>query len=69
MNLFKIILAILAFGLIIFNATKLDFSNLGSSESLIAFVGIISCVCALLLLAILQISNKIYSKLKEKQGL
>lgn len=67
MKVFKIILAVFATVLLIYNLTIVDFSNLFSKESTIAIIGVVACICALLLLAILNVSGKIDRKLKEKK--
>jgi len=65
MNIFKSILAVLALGLLIFNLTIIDFSNVTGKESIIALIGVVACICALLLLAILFTAKKIDKKMKE----
>ncbi|GAK75178.1 hypothetical protein JCM19314_3083 [Nonlabens ulvanivorans] len=52
----------LAAASIIFNATKLDFSNLFKGDSQIAVISILASLCVLILLAILQVSLKIKDK-------
>ncbi|AEH00603.1 hypothetical protein [Lacinutrix sp. 5H-3-7-4] len=64
MKIFTLILSILAFGLIIYNFTKLDFSNLFEGESTVALITIFASLCAILLLQILRISKKIEEKNK-----
>lgn len=59
MKLFTIILSVVAVGLIIFNATKLDFDALFAGESFTAVLTIITALCAIILLQILRISKKI----------
>lgn len=67
MKAFKIILAIIAIVLLIYNLTIVDFSNFFSKESTIAIIGVVACICVLLLLVILNLSVKIDRKLKEKK--
>lgn len=64
MKIFTLILNIIAVGLIIFNATKLNFEGLFQGESMIALITIIAALCAILLLQILRISKKIEAKSK-----
>lgn len=52
-------LSILALGLIIFNATRLNFDALFEGDSYTAILTIIAGSCAILLLQILRISKKI----------
>lgn len=64
MKIFTFIIVVLAIGLIIFNASMLDFSNLLQGESLIALIGIIAILCAVLVLLIFRLSKSIEDKLK-----
>jgi hypothetical protein len=64
MKIFTFIIVVLAVGLIIFNATMLDFTNLLQGESLIALIGIIAILCAVLVLLIFRLSKSIEDKLK-----
>ncbi len=59
MKIFTWILTILAVGLIIFNATKLNFEALFEGESYTAILTIVAALCAVILLQILRISKKI----------
>tara|TARA_R110002072_G_scaffold260722_14_gene419333 strand:+ start:11535 stop:11741 length:207 start_codon:yes stop_codon:yes gene_type:complete len=68
MNIFKSILAVAALGLLIFNLTIIDFSDITGKESIVALIGVVACFCALLLLAILFTSKKIDKKMKEKSN-
>lgn len=64
MKLFTIILSIIAIGLIIYNATKVNFNALFEGESVVALITIFASLCAILLLQILRISKKIEQKSK-----
>jgi len=55
---------VLAAGLMIFNATKLDFDRLLEGDSLVALAGILASLCVILLMVILSISRKIHKKQK-----
>ena len=59
MKILTLVLSILAIGLVIFNATKLNFEGLFEGESFTAVVTIIAALCAILLLQILRVSKKI----------
>ena len=59
MKIFTIVSSIIAIGLIIFNATKLNFDALFKGESYTAVITIIAALCAITLLQILRISKKI----------
>ncbi|MCB0398285.1 MAG: hypothetical protein KDD26_01440 [Winogradskyella sp.] len=66
MKIFIWILTLIAIGLIIFNATKLNFEALLKGESQTAIITIIAALCAIILLQILRISKKIEA-LNKKQ--
>lgn len=66
MKLFTIILSVIAAGLIIFNATKLNFDALFTGESYTAVLTIIAALCAIILLQILRISKKIEKLHKQR---
>lgn len=64
MKLFTIFLSCIAVALIIYNATKINFSAPFQGESTVALITILASLCAILLLQILRISKKIESKSK-----
>jgi hypothetical protein len=64
MKIFTYIITFVAIGLIIFNFTILDFNNLLQGDSLIALIGIIAILCAVLVLLIFRLSKSIEEKLK-----
>ncbi len=64
MKIFTTVLLVLAVGLIIFNATMLNFENLFEGNSLVAIIGIVASICAVLILLIFMLSKKIEQKLK-----
>ena len=57
-----IVLLILAMGLIVYNATILDFQNPLKGDSLIALIGIVAALCAVVLLLIYNTAKKIQKK-------
>ena len=59
MKVFTIIASVIALGLIIFNATKLNFDALFEGESFAAVLTILAALCAITLLQILRVSKKI----------
>lgn len=59
MKIFTWVLTIMALGLAVFNATKLNFDALFEGESYTAVLTIIAALCAVILLQILRISKKI----------
>ena len=66
MKIFTLILTLIAIGLIIFNATKLNFDALFEGESYTAVLTIIAALCAITLLQILRISKKIEKLNKQR---
>ena len=62
MKIVVYLLIIIALGLILFNITFLDFSNLFEGESGVAAIGILAASCSIVLLLILQASRKISKK-------
>jgi hypothetical protein len=64
MKIFTTILIVIAFGLIVFNVTLLDFDKPFEGESSIALIGIAAALCAVLILLIFRMSKKIEDKLK-----
>ncbi|NQZ43082.1 MAG: hypothetical protein HRT65_02145 [Flavobacteriaceae bacterium] len=59
-----IILIILALALAAYNSTLLDFDNLFQGDSLIACIGIVASLCAIVLLLIFNTAKKIEDRLK-----
>ena len=66
MKIFTLILNIIAVGLIIFNATKVDLNTPFKGDSGIALITILAALCAIVLLQILRISKRIESQTKNK---
>mgnify|MGYP007068602487 FL=1 len=64
MKIFTTILIVIAFALIIFNVTLLDFENPFEGDSLVALIGIAAALCAVFILLIFRMSKKIVDKLK-----
>jgi uncharacterized membrane protein len=64
MKIFTSILMFIAFGLVIFNITMLDFNNPFEGDSMIALIGIAASLCAIFILLIFRMSKKIEEKLK-----
>jgi uncharacterized integral membrane protein len=67
MKIFKIVLSVIAIVLIIYNLTKIDFNAPFEGESITAFITILASMCALVLLQILRISQKIEKKSKVRR--
>ena len=66
MKTFLRIMAFLAFGMMIFNATMIDWEMPTEGDSLVAIIGILASGSALLLIWILMLSLKINAKQKGK---
>ena len=59
------ILVLLALALAIYNITLLDFKNPFEGDSLVACIGVMASLCAIVLLLIFSTSKKISEKLKD----
>ena len=64
MKIFSIVVIVLAVALIVFNITRLNFDALFQGNSVIALIGIVSGLCAIVLMAIYLVSKKIEEKTK-----
>lgn len=64
MKLFLYVLIGLSTILVIFNFTKLNFSNIFEKDSKVALITILAGLCAITLCAILLVSKRIEQKLK-----
>ncbi len=62
MKYFSYILIGIAIILIVYNSTFLDFKNLFNDDSGVALIGIITALCAILLVLILSIAKTIEKK-------
>lgn len=62
---FVLILVLLALALAIYNITLLDFKNPFEGDSLVACIGVMASLCAIVLLLIFNTSKKISEKLKD----
>lgn len=60
-----IVLIVLALGLIIYNVSLVNFENPLEGNSIIAIIGIVAALCAIVLLLIYVTSKKIQKKLDE----
>ena len=66
MKIFTSILIFIAFALIIFNITMVDFGNPFEGDSLVAIIGIVASLCAVFILLIFKMSKKIEEKIKNQ---
>lgn len=67
MKIFTYIIVVLAVILIGFNITMLDFKHLLEGDSLVALIGIIAILCAVVVLLIFRLSKSIDDKLKNQR--
>lgn len=61
-----IILIVLAVALIAYNVTLVDFENILEGNSIIALIGIVASLCAIVLLLIYMTSKKIQDKINKE---
>lgn len=64
MKILTLVLSIIAFALIIFNFTKVDFNAPFKGDSIIALITIVASFCVIIMMAILRISKRIEQKVK-----
>lgn len=55
---------VVALGLIVLNATKLDFQKLLEGDSIVALIGILAAACAIVMMLILLTAHRIKNKKK-----
>lgn len=65
MKIFINILIVFALALIVFNITQLNFNSLFEGNSLVALIGIVASLCAVLILVIFKMSKSIDDKLNQ----
>lgn len=61
----SIILVVCAIALIAYNITLIDFSNPFEGNSIVAVIGVMASLCAIVLILIFYTSKKIQKKLEE----
>ncbi|MEO8234707.1 MAG: hypothetical protein ABI549_04770 [Flavobacterium sp.] len=66
MKTFSYIIIVVAVIFIGINVSMLDFKNLFEGESLIALIGILAVLCAVVILLIFKLSKSIEEKLKKQ---
>ncbi|MCB0375261.1 MAG: hypothetical protein KDD04_05020 [Sinomicrobium sp.] len=65
MKYFSGVLIAIAVAVIIYNSTLINVDAPFEEESLIALIGIVSALCAILLLVVFMLSRKIQRKIKK----
>ncbi len=66
MKIISIILSVIALALIVYNLTIIDFSDPFGKDSMVAIIGVVACICGILLLVILALSKRIDKKISNK---
>lgn len=66
MKIVTLIISIIAFGLMVFNFTKVNFDAPFQGDSIIALITIVASLCVILMMFILRISKRIEQKVKER---
>ena len=61
-----IIIVIAAIALIAYNVTMIDFENPFNGDSIIALIGIVASLCAIMLILIFRTSKKIQKKVEQR---
>ncbi|VXB23272.1 conserved hypothetical protein [Flavobacterium sp. 9AF] len=64
MKIFSIVVIVIALALIVFNATKINYNAPLEGNSSVALIGIVSGLCAIVLMLIFLVSKKIEEKTK-----
>jgi len=67
MKIFTILLSVIAFGLIIFNLTQVNFNAPFQGQSIIAIITIVASLCVIVMMSILRTSKRIEQKFKERK--
>lgn len=67
MKILTLIISLLAFILIVFNFTKVDFNAPLEGESITALITILAGFCSIFLMLILRISKRIEEKVKQRR--
>ena len=62
MKIFTYILMTIAIALIVFNITLIDFKHFNQGNSLVALIGIVAAICAVLILLIFRMSKSVVDK-------
>ena len=67
MKYFTLFLILAATSLLIYNTTKVDFSNPFNGESMIALITIIALLCVIVLMLILRVTKRIEQRVKQRK--
>ncbi|UGS23894.1 hypothetical protein [Flavobacterium channae] len=64
MKIFTYVAVAISLALIVFNLFQIDYSNPFEGQSTVAIIGVVSGICAILLLVLLRLSKMIEEKTK-----
>lgn len=67
MKILTLIISVIAIGLAIFNATKVNLNAPFEGDSLIALITILAALCVVIMMLILRISKRIEQLVKKQQ--
>ncbi|AXG69145.1 hypothetical protein KORDIASMS9_01364 [Kordia sp. SMS9] len=67
MKIFSYVFIVLAAFLCIYNVTKLNFDNILQGDSLVALVGVLASLCAIMIVLIFLTSKKIQEKINNSK--
>ncbi|WP_461533791.1 hypothetical protein [Sinomicrobium sp.] len=67
MKYFILTLILIALGLIVYNVTLIDFGSPLEGDSIVALIGIVAALCAILLLVIFNLAKKVQDKVNDKK--
>ncbi|MGB0198491.1 MAG: hypothetical protein ACPF80_00455 [Flavobacteriaceae bacterium] len=59
------VLGAIAVVLVVFNLFQIDYANAFTGDSLVAVIGVVAGVCAILLLVILLLAKKIQQRMRD----
>mgnify|MGYP006154273929 CR=1 FL=1 len=65
MKIFTYVAVAISLALIVFNLFQIDYSNPFEGQSTVAIIGVVSGICAILLLVLLRFSKMIEEKTKQ----
>ena len=65
MKIFTYVVVAISLALIVFNLFQIDYSNPFEGQSTVAIIGVVSGICAILLLVLLRFSKMIEEKTKQ----
>jgi xanthine/uracil permease len=67
MKYFAIVIIVIAFGLGVFNITKINTQAPFEGESIVALITLLASLCAIVLMLILLVSKRIEEKVKTRK--